>query len=121
MLADVTAALLILSVKAYAEEKGKVLTRARISRRTLLQISGRKRVRESFLEEVRWYAADLGWALIDVDEGFGLLETESARSWTQVSASRVKARKQAILSGDITVDALFNEILDEERDEVEDD
>lgn len=118
--ADVTAALLILSVQAYGEEKAKNLTRARVSRKALLKLSGRKRVREAFMEEVRAHAADLGWAVIDVDEGFGLLETESARSWTQVSTSRVKDRKKSFLQGDLSDEDLFDEILGEE-DHDEDD
>jgi hypothetical protein len=119
--ADVTAALLILSVQAYGEEKSKNLTRARVSRKSLLKLSGRKRIREAFLEEVRAHAADLGWAVIDVDEGFGLLETDSARSWTQVSASRVRDRRKAFLRGDVSDDDLFDEILAEEEEEYDDD
>ena len=111
---DVTAALMILSVKVYGEEKSKALTRGRLSRKALLKLSGRKRLREAFLEEVRAHASDLGWAIIDVDEGFGLLETESAKTWTQVSASRVKSRRDQYLVGELTSDELFDEILSDD-------
>ena len=66
------------------------------------------------MEEVRAHASDLGWAIIDVDEGFGLLETESAKTWTQVSASRVKSRRDQYLVGELTSDELFDEILSDD-------
>lgn len=118
--ANAVAALLILSVQAYREEKGKNLTRARISRKSLLKVSGRKHIREAFLEEVSAAAVELGWAILSMDDGLALIEADSARSWTQVSTSRVRDKRKDFLKGNLTEDDLIDEALPEEIDEEED-
>lgn len=118
--ANVVAALLILSVRAYGEEKSKSITRARISRKSLLKVSGRKHVREAFLEEVSAAAVELGWAIFALDDGLALIEAESARSWTQVSASRIRNKRKDFLREMLTEDDLIDEAFPEEVDDEED-
>ena len=103
--AKVTAKLLI-TVINHGKEKSKNITRARVSRKSFLKLSGRKRLRRAFLEEVRDCTADLGWTMIDVDKGFGLLQTHLARNWTKVSKNHVKDMRKDFRRGELSVDLL---------------
>lgn len=112
------AMLTIINLKKYADEKGKPVTKVRLSRSTLSSISKRKIFRTAFISELTEYLESLGWIFIELpDGGFSILESDSVSSWIQISSSRIKKEISDLSSGIISEEDLENQIdLDEEDD-----
>ncbi|WP_227633122.1 hypothetical protein, partial [Klebsiella pneumoniae] len=56
-----TAKLIVLNAYYYGQEKDKNISRYKISKNTLRTMSGRNSIRTSFLSELDYELAELGW------------------------------------------------------------
>ena len=70
-----TAKLLLINAKLYEEEKGKEVSRHRISSHTLKRISKRQALREGFLKSLTDELAELGWIFIKLDDQFAIIDS----------------------------------------------
>ncbi len=105
--ASAVASLLVLNIQRYAEEKGKKVSRVRLSRITMSKIAKRRTFRDAFKDDLHEALNDLGWFWLELPGGsFALLEIEPIESWTKISASRVIATRNALLEETIDEDDL---------------
>lgn len=88
------AMLLVLNAHAYAEEKGKEVSRYRFTRATLKKISGRQRLRDAFLDDLTEMLEELNWTLIIRDTDFGLLDLSKTDSWPRLNSHRIAAYRE---------------------------
>lgn len=115
------ALLAALNVQRYASEKGKALSRVRLSRSTLCAISKRKTFRRAFMDELHESLESLGWMFFELpDGGFGLLEASSVAGWTKISSSRISKEVSAISKGRMSEEELENTLEIDEDDSSDD-
>ena len=121
----VVAALLVLMLKRYGEERGKVVNRARFSRKTMLRVSGRKKnLRGAFLEQLSEALADLGYAFIQDEPDFGVMLIDTS-GWTKIAARRriadeIRALRAGRLSEQDLLDLLGDEDIPDDEEGTED-
>lgn len=84
-----TAKLLLINAKLYEEEKGKEVSRHRISPHTLKRISKRQALREGFLKSLTDELAELGWIFIKLDDQFAIIDSNKIESWVKLSSKRL--------------------------------
>lgn len=83
------AMLLVLNAHAYAEEKGKEVSRYRFTRATLKKLAGRQRLQDVFLDDLTEMLEELNWTLIIRDTDFGLLDLSKTDSWPRLNSHRI--------------------------------
>ncbi|WP_312925306.1 hypothetical protein [Atlantibacter hermannii] len=105
-----TAKLLVLNAKLYENEKQKPVTRYKISKNTLRNISGRKTIRPAFIAEVEYELTELGWMLIENHEDelcFMIMATTG--SWAKLSSKRLT---DLIMSDSEAIDEAYEELVE---------
>lgn len=102
-----TALLTVYLIHAYAREKAKEVTRARISRKTLRILAVRKPLRQPFIDDWVTELADLGWSAWEDGDNFALLRTDTIEGWARISARRISDTMERVRNGDPDV---FDEI-----------
>lgn len=118
------AKLILINLSLYGEEKGKDVSRARLSKATLKAISKRKHIKQGFISTLFDELLELGWFLGDQGEDeYFLLRLNKIQSWTRVASSRVKpllaAKNREKIESDVEKKyvELFGEDQMEEPDE----
>lgn len=118
------AKLILINLSLYGEEKGKDVSRARLSKATLKAISKRKHIKQGFISTLFDELLELGWFLGDQGEDeYFLLRLNKVQSWTRVASSRVKpllaAKNREKIESDVEKKyvELFGEDQMEEPDE----
>lgn len=85
-----TAQLVVINAVLYAEEKGKEISRYRLSKASLKRMAGRARLHPSFLLEVDEALAELGWQFIEHgDAEFSVIEISKIAVWPKLSSKRL--------------------------------
>lgn len=105
-----TAKLIVLNAHFYGLEKEKNITRYKISKNTLRVMSGRSSIRVSFLSELDYELAELGWMLIenhDDDLCFMLMSTTG--NWAKLSSRRLNT---LIDEGADSIDESYDENIE---------
>lgn len=92
--AEQTALLLELMRQRREEEAGRTTTRYRISSATLRRISGRLRLRDTFLDELTDAMAELGWVIIPLGDNFGVLNGGAVEAWPRIASRRIRRELQ---------------------------
>ncbi|WP_313449951.1 hypothetical protein [Pseudescherichia sp.] len=88
--AAATAKLIILNGHYYSEEKEKAITRYKISKATLRNLSGRQKIHESFLAEVQYELAEEGWMfVINNDDECCFMIMSTMNNWPKLSSKRI--------------------------------
>lgn len=105
-----TAKLLLINAKLYEEEKGKEVSRHRISPHTLKRISKRQALREGFLKSLTDELAELGWIFIKLDDQFAIIDSNKIESWVKLSSKRLSENGYFDLQSDC-LDERFYEIF----------
>jgi hypothetical protein len=87
-------------IKRYAEERGREITRLRLSSTALHRITGREQLRESVLYDVIEQLGLHGWTAFPIrDGGLALIESAAVEGWTKLSARRVSSELRAAAKG----------------------
>jgi len=116
--AATTAYLLILMIQRYSDEKDRAVRRARFSRKTMLRVSGRKTLRESFLSQVNDEMVDIGWTMLTISEGFAMVHIDVAESWTLIASKRITSEIRDLKSGKLEEDDILNMLEDDTSDDL---
>lgn len=88
-----TAKLVLINAKLYGKERGREVSRYRISPLTLKRISNRQALREGFLDKLADELAELGWTFIKLDDEFAIICSNKIESWVKISSKRLTANK----------------------------
>ncbi len=101
--AYMVALLTVLNAKRYAEEKGKKISRFRMSRPSFGKMAKRSKLRQSFLDEYEEHLGSLGWTMFGLpDGGYAFVETDSVDGWTKIASNRVNREIVQAVKGDIS-------------------
>ncbi|WP_290522113.1 MULTISPECIES: hypothetical protein [unclassified Leclercia] len=85
------ALLIVINARLYAEEKGKAITRYRLTRRSFKLLAQRSALHATFVASVNEELQELGWQLIeDPDGNFAFFDTGIIDNWARLSIKRVK-------------------------------
>jgi hypothetical protein len=95
-----TAKLLLINAKFYEEEKGKEVSRHRISTHTLKRISKRQALREGFIKSLTDELAELGWIFIKLDDQFAIIDSKKIEAWVKLSSKRLSENHYFDLQSD---------------------
>ncbi|USY23960.1 hypothetical protein NIZ92_11565 [Alcaligenes sp. 1735tsa3] len=116
--AESTAKLLLTNAHLYSEEKGKEVSRFRVSKASVRRISGYGNLSPKFLGSLKEELLELNWLLFDLtDAEFGVFLIAKAGSWVRLGSNRVMAYRRSD-SPEATIAELFDECFPPE--EVED-
>lgn len=90
-----TAKAILVNLAEYCDEKGKDLSRFRISRDSLKIAANRKTLREAFVVDVIDEMAQHGWSCIDVstmttNNELAFIQTPKVSVWPRLGAIRIK-------------------------------
>lgn len=86
-----TAQLLTINTALYAEEKSKDVSRCRVSRQALRNISGWGRLSEPFMVELSGDLRKLGWIFFECsDTECAMIFASKIAVWPKVSTKRLK-------------------------------
>lgn len=105
--AEHTAKLIVLNADLYGTEKGKSISRYKISLNTLRALSKRDAIRDAFIAEVELELAELGWLMSrnnDDECCFMLMSTTG--NWAKLSSKRVT---DLINGGESAIDKAYEE------------
>lgn len=85
-----TAKLIVLNAYFYGKEKDKSITRYKISKNTLRTMSGRSSIRSSFISELDYELAELGWMLVENhDDDLCFMIMSTTGNWAKLSSRRL--------------------------------
>lgn len=85
-----SAKLIVMNLGRYSGEKEKSYSRIRMSKNTMRKITGRERLRESFINELSDMLYKLGWHLIDhSDTEFAIIAVDRVSRWATISSQRI--------------------------------
>src|SRR6185437_1235547 len=85
------AALLLLhALKAKGDQRGKPLTRARLSRLTLGRLWNREQLNEAWIRDVNEWLLSAGWLLINAEATYGVIQTSVIESWPRVASKHIE-------------------------------
>lgn len=88
--AAATAKMIILNGYYYGEEKEKAISRYKMSKATLRNLSGRQKIHDSFLAEVEYELAEEGWTFItNNDDECCFMVMATMNNWPKLSSKRV--------------------------------
>ena len=89
---DAVAALLVMNAELYGHEKGREVSRFRISRVSLRRISGRSRLKAAFLDDLTESMFDLGWHFIEHnDTEYAGIQVSKMSTWPKLAHKRLIA------------------------------
>ena len=87
-----TAKLIVLNAYYYGQEKDKNISRYKISKNTLRTMPGRNSIRTSFLSELDYELAELGWMLVENhDDDLCFMVMSTTGNWAKLSSRRLSA------------------------------
>ena len=92
--AETVAALLILNMKNYAEEKNKTITRTAVSGVIIADLFGYRNsfIEPSVLKELEFHLRQRGYVIFPVGcSQYALLRISQTRNWIRLSARRVES------------------------------
>lgn len=88
--AAATAKMIILNGYYYGDEKEKSITRYKMSKATLRNLSGRQKIHDSFLAEVEYELAEEGWTfMVNNDDECCFMVMSTMNNWPKLSSKRV--------------------------------
>src|SRR5260221_4865702 len=89
-------------INRYVAEKGKEVSRLRLSRSSVRRLALRANLRESFVEEWRdALATDWGWIAFPLGEQFGLIRDDSVSGWVRLGTTRIAAQRKKLKTCDV--------------------
>jgi hypothetical protein len=94
-----SALLLLRIIQAKEQEAGRSLSRFRVSEITLENVTGRRRVKSEFLEEMNQWLFRAGRALFFSGGSFGLVLTSAVDSWSRLSSRRIRSELDEVEMG----------------------
>lgn len=110
-----TAKLLLINAKLYEREREREITRYKFSLQTLRKVSGRKAIRQSFLDDLDVELEELDWKLLPLTNEFSVMDLSKTDSWVKLSSKRLTDGGQLDLSFD-EVDDLFGTLFPPEEE-----
>ncbi len=114
---DECAALLNELMRAHGLQRGKAITRGRVSLKTLRRVCGRRALRERFIEDLATALLDWGWILVvGPGERYGLLAGTSLEGWPRVTSSSITTLLSEVRRGNFDFASLESEFEDETDD-----
>ena len=98
-------------IHTYEQEKGRNITRLRLSRQSVRRLALRHRLREAFIAEWQDELASVGWIAFEHGEEFCLIRTDAASGWVRIATKRVAAEREKLQRGDRSVLETLREAL----------
>lgn len=85
----------------------------------MLRVSGREILREAFVQKVRDEMGDLGWALIEISDGFAIANIDVLSGWTLIASKRIGDEIRSAKDGSLSEQELM-ELISEDGDTADD-
>jgi hypothetical protein len=88
-------------IDLYAREKGKEITRLRLSRNSLRLLSLRANLKQAFVDD--WadeLATEWGWIAFPHGEEFGLIDASAVSGWVRIGTRRIADDRLKLKRGD---------------------
>lgn len=82
--------LLLQALKQKGDQRGKPLTRARLSRLTLNRLWNREQLNEAWMRDVNEWLLSAGWLLIDAGLTYGVVKTSVIENWPRVASKHIQ-------------------------------
>jgi hypothetical protein len=82
--------LLLHALKQKGDQRGKPLTRARLSRLTLNRLWNREQLNEAWMRDVNEWLLSAGWLLIDAGATYGVVKTSVIENWPRVASKHIE-------------------------------
>jgi hypothetical protein len=96
----------------YTQEKGKDVTRLRLSRNSLRWLSLRATLKEAFVDEwIEELATEWGWIAFPHGEEFGLIDASTMSGWVRIGTKRIAEGRLKLKAGDRSVLVKMREAL----------
>jgi hypothetical protein len=84
------AMLLLHALKQKGDQRGKPLTRARLSRLTLNRLWNREQLNEAWMRDVNEWLLSAGWLLINAEATYGVVKTSVIENWPRVASKHIE-------------------------------
>jgi hypothetical protein len=105
------AVLILTVIERYRKERGKEITRLRITSRSLHRLSGRQRLHGSLRDDVFEQLLRRGWTAFPVkDGGIAVIVTTAVEAWPRLSSRRVRKEIRDAANGHLDIDTLEAEL-----------
>jgi hypothetical protein len=118
---DEAALMTIFLVHRYELEKGKEVTRFRLSRNSVRLLGLRANLRDAFAEEWRDALAEWGWVAFPRGEEFGLVRSPVMDGWVRLGTKRIRDERKKLRDGDSEVLARVKKELTAAQTSVDED
>ena len=100
----------------YAIEKGKDVTRLRLSRNSVRWLSLRATLRDAFVYDlIEELESEWGWIAFPHGEEFGLVDASVVPGWFRIGTKRFAQDRLKLKRGDRSVLVKMREVLNKER------
>jgi hypothetical protein len=90
------ALLLLQALQAKGQQRGKPLTRARLSRLTLSRLWNREQLNEAWMRDVNEWLLSAGWLVIQAEATYGVVKTSVIENWPRVSSKHIEDLDQVV-------------------------
>src|SRR4051794_5456960 len=115
-------ALLLLHLwRSKEQERGKELTRLRISEMSLKHLWGRNRISPDLVEEVVEWLAGAGVTLFFAGSTYGAIKTSAVESWARTTSKRLNADLREVAQGTFDFSRLEHLLVRPSEEEGEED
>ena len=99
-------------IHLYSLEKGKEVTRVRLSRDSVRWLSIRANLKEAFIEDwIEELASEWGWIAFPHGEEFGLVDASVVPGWVIIGTKRIVEDRQKLRRGDLSPLAKMRDAL----------
>lgn len=107
------AILTLLMIQRYESERGKEVSRLKMSRNSLKKLAIRDRLRDSIIDEwIDVMALEHKWITFIHDEEFLLIKSDATQSWTKIASKRCDDIIKRLRKGDSSaISDVENEIV----------
>lgn len=99
-------------IRTYGEEKGKGVTRVRISSETVRTLANRRHLRDVFIADWIDDMADSGWSVFPVGDNFAVLQTDTIDGWPRIASKRIRGILKRVHNGDLEALDEIDEAVD---------
>jgi hypothetical protein len=82
--------LLLRALKQKGDQRGRPLTRARLSRLTLNRLWNREQLNEAWMRDVNEWLLSAGWLLINAEATYGVVKTSVIEHWPRVASKHIE-------------------------------
>ena len=93
---------IVLCVSRYCQARGKATTRFRFTVSNFKKLCGRQRLRTEFILALEEELLELGWALVQTHNYYGVVRVEAVEKWARIATKRVSDELNNFAKGNLS-------------------